>query len=118
MFEGVDTFIRYIVNESLEELWMTDSIEQRRKYIREIKNKLTQLQICKMKNIYEYTYEFRKWYYDAFDSNMNMTILANTYYEKLPGKLSNYFQEGYEKIRTDNADTFKARIEFLKKRLA
>ena len=46
-----------------------------------------------MKYIYEYTCEFRKWYYDAFDSNMNMTILANTYYEKLPGKWSNYFQE-------------------------
>ena len=36
-----------------------------------------------MKDIYEYTCEFRKWYYDAFDSNMNMTILANTYYEML-----------------------------------
>ena len=79
---------------------MTNSIEQRRKDIREARNKLSQLQICKMKNIYEYTCEFRKWYYDAFDSNINMTILANTYYEKLPGKLSNYFQEEYEKIRT------------------
>ena len=65
---------------------MTDSIEQRRKDIRETRNKLSQLQICKMKYIYEYTCEFRKWYYDAFDSNMNMTILTNTYYEKLPGK--------------------------------
>ena len=27
IFEGVDTFIRYIVNEFLGELWMTDSIE-------------------------------------------------------------------------------------------
>ena len=45
-----------------------------------------------MKDIYEYTCEFSKWYYDAFDSNMNMTNLANTYYEKLPGKWSNYFQ--------------------------
>ena len=34
---------------------MTDSIEQRRKDIREARNKLSQLQICKMKNIYEYT---------------------------------------------------------------
>ena len=63
-----------------------------------------------MKDIYEYTCEFRKWYYDAFDSNMNMTILENTYYEKLPGKLSNYFQEEYEKIRKDDADTLGARI--------
>ena len=59
---------------------MTNSIEQRRKDI----NKLAQLQICKMNDIYGYTCEFRKWYYDAFDSNMNMTILANTYYDKLP----------------------------------
>ena len=68
---------------------MTNSIEERRKDIREDRNKLAQLQICKMKNIYEYTCEFSKWYYDAFDSNMNMTILVNTYHEKLPGKLSN-----------------------------
>ena len=74
---------------------MTDSIEQRRKDIRKVRNKLAQLQICKMMDIYEYI-----WYYDAFDCNMNMTILANTYYEKLPGKWSNYFQEEYEKIRT------------------
>ena len=79
---------------------MTDIIEQIRKYIIEARNKLAQLQIGKMKDIYEYTCEFRKWYYDAFDSNMNMTILANTYYEKLPGKWSNYFQEEYEKIIT------------------
>ena len=83
---------------------MTDSIEQKRKDIREARNKLSQLQICKMKNIYEYICEFRKWYYDAFDSNMNMTILANIYYKKLPGKLSNYFQEEYEKIRTEDAN--------------
>ena len=70
-----------------------------------------------MKDIYEYRCEFRKWYYDAFDSNMNTTILANTYYEKLPGKLSNYFQEEYGKIRADDADTLEAIIEFLKKRL-
>ena len=49
---------------------------------------------------------------------MNMTILANTYYEKLPRKWSNYFQEEYEKIRIEDADTLRARIEFLKKRLA
>ena len=65
---------------------MTDSVEQRRKDIREVRNKLSQLQICKMKYIYEYICEFRKWYYNAFDSNMNTTILANTYYDKLPGK--------------------------------
>ena len=52
---------------------MTYSIEQRRKDIREVRNKLSHIQICKMKNIYEYTCEFRKWYYDAFDSYMNMT---------------------------------------------
>ena len=48
---------------------------------------------------------------------MTMTILTNTYYEKLPGKWSNYFQEEYEKIRTKDADTLGAIIEFLKKRL-
>ena len=96
---------------------MTDSIEKKRKDIREARNKLSQLQICIMKNIYEYTCEFRKWYYDAFASNMNMTILANTYYEKLPGTLSNYFQEEYEKIRTEDADTLEDIIEFLKKKL-
>ena len=117
IFEGVDTFVRYIVNEFLGEEWMTESVEQRRKDIREARNKLSQLQICRMKYIYEYTCEFRKWYYDAFDSNMNMTILANTYYEKLRGKWSNYFQEEYEKIKIENADTLGARIEFLKKRL-
>ena len=63
-----------------------------------------------MKDIYEYTCEFRKLYYDAFDSNMNMTILANTYYEKLPGKLSNYFQKEYEKIIIEYVDTLGARI--------
>ena len=67
--------------------------------MRETRNKLAQLQICKMNYIYEYTCEFSKWYYDAFDSNMNMTILVNTYYEKLPGKWSNYIQKEYEKIR-------------------
>ena len=118
IFEGVDTSIRYIVNKFLGELWMTDSIEQRRKDIREVRNKLAQLQICKMKDIYEYTCEFRKWYYDAFDSNTNMTILANTYYEKLPRKLSNNFQEKYEKIRTDDADTLGVIIEFLKKKIS
>ena len=48
---------------------------------------------------------------------MNMTILANAYYEKLPEKWSNYFQEEYEKIKTENANILGARIEFLKKRL-
>ena len=110
IFEGVDTFIRYIVKEFQGELWMTDTIKQIRKYIRKVRNKLAQLQICKMKDIYEYTCEFRKLYYDAFDSNMNMTILANTYYEKLPGKWGNYFQEEYEKIRTEDVDTLGAKI--------
>ena len=41
---------------------------------------------------------------------MNMIILANTYYEKLSEKLSNYFQEEYEKIRTNDVDTLGARI--------
>ena len=72
---------------------MTNIIEQRRKDIREVRNKLAQLQICKMEDIYEYKCEFSKWYYDAFDSNMNIRILENEYYEKLPGKWSNYFQE-------------------------
>ena len=58
---------------------MTCIIEQRRKDQRKAKNKLAQLQICKMKDIYEYTYKFSEWYYDDFDSNMNMTILTNTY---------------------------------------
>ena len=80
-------------------------IEQRRKNIRESRNKLSLLQICKMKNIYEYTCKFRKWYYDAFDSNVNMTILLNTYYKKLPRNWSNYFQKEYEKIRTKDVDT-------------
>ena len=70
---------------------MDDSIKQRRKDIREARNKLEQLQICKMKHIYEYTCEFSKRYYDAFDRNMNMKILENTYNEKILGKLSNYF---------------------------
>ena len=48
---------------------------------------------------------------------MNMTILANPYYEKLQGKWSNYFQEEYEKTEPENANTLGARIEFLKKRL-
>ena len=39
---------------------MTDSIEQIKKDIREARNKLSQLQICKMKNIYECTCEFKK----------------------------------------------------------
>ena len=105
------------MNEFLGEEWMTDSVEHRRKDIREARNKLSQLQICKMKYIYEYTCEFRKLYYNVFDSNMNMTILANTYYEKLSGKWSHYFQKEYEKIKTENADTLGARIEFLKKKL-
>ena len=63
-----------------------------------------------MKNIYECICKFRKWYYDVFDSNMNMTILANAYYEKLPGKRSTYFQEEYEKIRIEDTDTLRARI--------
>ena len=116
IFEGIDTFIRYIVNEFLGELWMIGNIEKRIKDIREAINKLAQLQICKMKDIYEYTCEFRKWYYDAFDSNMNMTILENTYYEKLPGKLSNYFQEEYEKIIIEDVDTLGAIIELKKKK--
>ena len=37
---------------------MTDNIEKRRKYIREARNKLSQLEICKMNNIYEYICEF------------------------------------------------------------
>ena len=49
---------------------------------------------------------------------MNMTILANTYYEKLQRKCSNYFQEEYEKIRKEDVDTLGARIEFLKRILA
>ena len=63
-----------------------------------------------MKEIYEYTCEFNKWYYEAFDNNVNMTIIANTYYEKLPEKLSNYFQEEIEKVRKDDADSLGARI--------
>ena len=62
--------------------------------------------------------EFSKSYCDAFDSNMNMTTLANTYYEKLQIKCSNYFQEEYEKIRKEDVDTLGARIEFLKRILA
>ena len=45
IFEGVDTFVRYIVNEFLGEAWMTDSIERKRKDIREARNKLSQLGI-------------------------------------------------------------------------
>ena len=41
---------------------------------------------------------------------MNMTILTNTYYEKLLGKLSSYFQEEYEKIRAKDVDTLEAII--------
>ena len=48
---------------------------------------------------------------------MNITILANTYYEKLPRKRSNYFQEEYENIKPENVDSLGARIEFLNKRL-
>ena len=81
-------------------------------------NKLALLQICQIREIYGYTCEFRKWYYEAFDSNVNMTILANTYYEKLQGKLSNCFQEKFDKVRKDDADNLGARIEFLKKILA
>ena len=44
-FEGVDTFVRYIVNEFIGKQWMTDSIEHRRKDIRETITKLAQLQI-------------------------------------------------------------------------
>ena len=40
IFEGVGTFIRYIANEFLGEEWMTNSIEQRKKEIREARNKL------------------------------------------------------------------------------
>ena len=49
---------------------------------------------------------------------MNMTILANTYYEKLLGKLSSYFQNEYEKIRIEDDDTLGTIIESLKKILA
>ena len=105
-------------NEFLGEQWTTYNIEQRRKDIREVMNKLAQLQICKMNDKYEYTCEFSKWYYDAFDSNMNMTILANTYDEKLPRKWSNYFQEENEKVRKEDVDTLGAIIDFLKKILA
>ena len=59
-----------------------------------------------------------KWYYKAFDINVNMTILTNTYYEKLPRKWSYYFLEEFEKVRQDDADSLGARIEFLKKKLA
>ena len=76
---------------------------------------MAQLQICQIREIYEYTFEFSNWYYEAFDSNVNMTILANTYYEKLPGKWSNYFQEEFDKVRKDDVDSLGARIEFLKK---
>ena len=72
---------------------MTNRIEQRKKEIREARNKLSQLQISQMREIYEFTCEFSKWYYEAFDGNVNMTIVASTYYEKLPRKWSNYFQE-------------------------
>ena len=41
IFEGVDTLVRYIVNEFIGEVWMTDSIEQKRKNIREGRNKLS-----------------------------------------------------------------------------
>ena len=41
---------------------------------------------------------------------MNVKILANTYYENLQGKLSNYFQEEYEQIRTEDVDTIGAII--------
>ena len=48
IFEGVDTFVKYIVNELLGEIWMAYSTEQRRKDIREARNKLSQLQIYKL----------------------------------------------------------------------
>ena len=54
---------------------MTNSIKQRKKEIREARNKLAQLHICRMKEIYEYTCKVCKWYYEAFDSNVNMKIL-------------------------------------------
>ena len=59
---------------------MTYSIEQRKKDIREARNRLSQSQIYKMKYIYEYICEFRKWYYDAFDSNIvsNYVLLGPT----------------------------------------
>ena len=36
---------------------MANSIEQRKKEIREARNKLAQLRICQMREIYEYTCE-------------------------------------------------------------
>ena len=50
-----------------------------------------------MKDIYEYISEFSKWYYDAFDSNMNMKILANTYYEKLQESVVIIFKKNMKK---------------------
>ena len=47
-----------------------------------------------------------------------MAILANTYYEKLSGKWSNYFQKEFEKVKQEDADSLGAMIEYLKKRIA
>ena len=33
IFEGVDTFVRYILNEFLGEIWMTDSIKKKEEKI-------------------------------------------------------------------------------------
>ena len=86
LFEGVDTFIRYIANEIWGEQWITKSVDQRKIEIREARTKLAQLQICKIREIYDYTCEFSYWYYKAFNSIVNTKILENTYYEKLSRK--------------------------------
>ena len=47
IFEGVNNFIKYIVNKFLGEQWMIEITKQRRKNIREARNKLAQLQFVR-----------------------------------------------------------------------
>ena len=82
--------------------------------------KLNQLQICKMCDINAYICEFEQYYSEYFDSNEDMSKIADMLYKKLLEKLSTYFLKIFSKNRSIEGYTniLRARIAYLRTTLA
>lgn len=77
---------------------------------------LEKLQICKMSFIQEYICELEEYYYNIFDSKIDMRPYMDKYFQKLLDFSISYFSEKYFKEPPVN-DSLEKVISFLNQRL-
>ena len=117
--EGITAFINYIADEFMGYDWNNRRDVSRKVEKQNALKALNQLQICKMCDINSYICEFEEYYYQYYDSNEDMTKIAEMLYQKLPGIWSSYFMNQFSKNATAEgySNTLGARIFFLKEKL-